>query len=109
MQSNTVWYERPWMNANDRVSYERSLLSDSREQRMIANALLNADPAVSDKDLRRPGQRVVTPSRYGYIETEINIGDVLTGVRDRATAPTTNDFSGSVAGYSGSTHNSWQG
>lgn len=108
MQANTVWDEKPWMSTSDRIAWQRSLVSDNYQQRMIANALLNADPSLSDAELRLPGQNTNVPPRYGYTQSEINVMDVLTGVPNRAAIrPALNDFSGSPAGYAGSSRNSF--
>jgi len=111
--AGTVWDDsHPWINNDDRLAWERSLASDDYQQRLMANAILNSDPTIPDKVLRRAGQRVDVPARYGYINTEIGITEVLTGNRNNravATRPALNDFSGSPAGYEGSSRNTWNG
>jgi hypothetical protein len=91
-----------WQNANDRVSWERAFTEGNQARRKEALALVLADRATTDQEIR--DQLIIkgTPPRQGYEKNDAPTLDevLITPPPDPGTYPT--DFSGSNGEYSGS-------
>lgn len=87
-----------WVNANDRVAYERALTQGTPEERKMATALTTADPGTSNAMIANNMTNWRIPPRFGYSPDEPGIMEVieLTGNENfgvsRDMPPT--DFSG---------------
>lgn len=93
-----------FQNANDRVMYERTFARGSAEQQLVAQAMLCANPEMSNDEIRMK-MTVPTGNPPMYVAPPVTIDTVLSGeamqppqLYDRA--PT--DFSGTPAGRDGS-------
>lgn len=100
-----------WANANDRVEFEHAFKQDPRQQRLMAQAEMTADPATPE-DVIRVNMTAGLPVDAGPARPQATIESVLDGTAlqpnrlyDRA--PT--DFSGTVAGMSGTSQPSLPG
>ncbi len=94
---DTVWARKPWMEEADREAWQMETMSSDYQRRMIANALINADPGTSSARLRKTAQP--PPPRYGYDVSTPGISDVLSVVKP-ADRSFTNDYSNSIGSYS---------
>lgn len=65
-----------WMNANDRVSWERAFQQGTDSTRKMAEAALTADPGTSS-DMIRASMTAPLPVDYGMVKVSPTLDDVL--------------------------------
>lgn len=90
-----------WMNASDRVSYERAFVLDPVEQGKIEQALVTADPAMPNQMIQmnmEAAPSVFAPATHEPITVEDCFSRDLGHINDYA--PT--NFSGKLSEFSGS-------
>ena len=94
-----------WMNAHDRVSYQREFEQGDIQAKKRAQALITANPLTTNLEIQVNMCQPPVPDRFGYDRTPKTISDVLDGdfypdgshINDSATT----DFSGSNGAFSG--------
>lgn len=88
-----------WQNANDRVMYERTFAQGNREQQLVAQAMICANPETPNDEIRAKMTAQPVPE-FGMEKNDPTLDDVLSGAAFQTghlydQSPT--DFSGSNA------------
>jgi hypothetical protein len=96
-------YTHPWfVNANDRVAYERAFNVGTFEERQVAQAMLSQDLLTTNAEIRTKMTVSSVPPRFGYDTEEKTINDVIDPFVDEHVGDAhTTDFSGRVSGFEG--------
>jgi hypothetical protein len=106
-------HSHAWQNASDRVSWERTFATGTEGARRMAQAMITANPATPADEIRLKMTGLPPEAPSDPVKVSPTLEDVL-GTRPQPDyghmydrAPT--DFSGSPAGYSGSSRSSLPG